>query len=390
MNIVVICCSMFFVVSVIFIVYIIKLKKDNKMLNQKLKNCISSSTMKNNSILDVNECIFMLAEDLKSITNKTSKKMNKELNNISSILFQLNNDIAVVIDNDLINERNISVVNIKKEIAEIVTSINEVCSSTIVFDCDSSIKTSFAFDNIKLCSIIKNIISLSLTNRNNSNKIKINLKLVENNYSLSKINIEFQNIKLVKDDMLNATIFDFFNINDLDTKLLDSYTYNNPRLLIIRENLRSMNANVNFKNCGLDMSIELFLKRKKSDYDKIKALIVDDNENIAKYNQEILKSINVDSDIVSSGNECLKKLKSSYGEYNIIFTDNQMPEMDGVDLLRKIREIPDFILPVIVVTADDDREFFIDMCGFNDYVKKPLNQKDVTKIIEKYVINKKQ
>jgi CheY-like chemotaxis protein len=65
-----------------------------------------------------------------------------------------------------------------------------------------------------------------------------------------------------------------------------------------------------------------------------------------------------------------------------------MPEMDGVETTRQIRMMPQFKNTIIVaMTAnamESDRELCI-QSGMNDYISKPLNKRDLEKILIQYL-----
>ncbi len=63
-----------------------------------------------------------------------------------------------------------------------------------------------------------------------------------------------------------------------------------------------------------------------------------------------------------------------------------MPEMAGDITLKKLKENPNFNIPVIAVTADavkGAREKYLD-CGFIDYIGKPFSKEQMSEVINKY------
>jgi len=116
------------------------------------------------------------------------------------------------------------------------------------------------------------------------------------------------------------------------------------------------------------------------------ALIVDDvalNRTVLKL---MLERINWKTYEASSGKEALEIIEDNKS-FRIIFMDISMPDMDGNETLKKIREKNIFI-PVIACTAfalDGDRENFITN-GFNGYIPKPVKIEILQKEIE-FVLN---
>lgn len=112
----------------------------------------------------------------------------------------------------------------------------------------------------------------------------------------------------------------------------------------------------------------------ESRMEKIDALIwvVDDHEMNRKLVKHILsKEYRVEC--MSSGTECLEKLKTSMPD--LILLDNIMPGMSGFDVLKAIKANPDWCdVPVIFLTADLDHESEIQglELGAMDFIRKPF------------------
>jgi DNA-binding NtrC family response regulator len=83
----------------------------------------------------------------------------------------------------------------------------------------------------------------------------------------------------------------------------------------------------------------------------VRVLIADDDPDYRGIVARILSSWDYDVVQASSGNEALETVRSK--ECDIVILDYLMPEMDGVEALRKIREI-DADIPVIMSTAHPD------------------------------------
>ncbi len=88
----------------------------------------------------------------------------------------------------------------------------------------------------------------------------------------------------------------------------------------------------------------------------------------------------VQLDTALNGLEALQKVKNN--QYDLILMDIQMPEMDGYEATREIRNLQDSHyenIPIIALTAsvsDNTRERIQEM-GMNDYISKPINPKSL-------------
>lgn len=117
-----------------------------------------------------------------------------------------------------------------------------------------------------------------------------------------------------------------------------------------------------------------------------KALIVDDNKLNIKVATRLLGPYNFDVDTVSSGKDCIYKIKEGTN-YDIIFLDHMMPEMDGIEVLHVLRKLEGYnIPPVVALTANaitGMKEMYLKE-GFDEYLSKPINVSELNKLIKKY------
>ncbi len=104
-------------------------------------------------------------------------------------------------------------------------------------------------------------------------------------------------------------------------------------------------------------------------------LIAEDTESVRYVLQRQLIKLNIEADFVANGKEALDALKS--GAYGILFSDLHMPEMDGYELVRHIRDMENRDgkhFPVVVLTADvhmAQRHVYITH-GFDECLLKPV------------------
>ena len=121
-----------------------------------------------------------------------------------------------------------------------------------------------------------------------------------------------------------------------------------------------------------------------------KILVVDDNEVNLQVAEGLLKKFGINCTKALSGPETLELLKSQ--RFDIIFLDHQMPGMDGIETLEKIREseaVLDETKKTIVVALSANavngaREMFLSK-GFNDFLSKPVQGKDFAACLSKWL-----
>ncbi len=112
----------------------------------------------------------------------------------------------------------------------------------------------------------------------------------------------------------------------------------------------------------------------------LKILVAEDNEINQKLALHILSGGGLQVEAVRNGLEVLKRLQET--RFDLILMDVQMPEMDGLEATRKIREMEKQTgehLPIIAVTAfalKGDREKCLE-AGMDSYVQKPIRKDEL-------------
>ena len=109
---------------------------------------------------------------------------------------------------------------------------------------------------------------------------------------------------------------------------------------------------------------------------EMRLLLAEDERSLSKAIITILQRNNYSADAVYNGKEALDYL--SYGNYDAVILDIMMPKLDGISVLKKLREQGNTI-PVLMLTAKsevDDKVLGLDS-GANDYLTKPFNTKEL-------------
>ncbi len=147
-------------------------------------------------------------------------------------------------------------------------------------------------------------------------------------------------------------------------------------------------------NAGKDTSKQIITRHSISEDHKqrVRILLAEDNVVNQKVVLRIVeKKLGYHADIVANGKEALEHLEST--DYDIVLMDCQMPEIDGYEATRRIRDesssIRNHRIPIIAMTANamkGDREKCLE-AGMDDYVSKPVNTKKLADVIERYLHN---
>lgn len=115
-----------------------------------------------------------------------------------------------------------------------------------------------------------------------------------------------------------------------------------------------------------------------------KILIVEDDSFILTFTSKVLKSQGYLVTTAMTGKDALAKVQTS--NYNLLLLDIGLPDMTGTEILRKIREINQDII-VIMMTGNPQLDSSIDSVnyGADGYLIKPVNDNDLVDIVEEKI-----
>jgi len=117
-----------------------------------------------------------------------------------------------------------------------------------------------------------------------------------------------------------------------------------------------------------------FIQRILKNYDTT-VMVVDDSRVYRKALSQSLKKININIVEASDGVEALEILKATKESISVVITDYEMPNMDGLELTIKMRELYDKDqMSIIAISSADDKDVIADFLKFgaNDFLNKPF------------------
>lgn len=124
--------------------------------------------------------------------------------------------------------------------------------------------------------------------------------------------------------------------------------------------------------------------------EKRRILVAEDVEMNQYLARHMIEAWGFDVDIAGNGREALVLVQQN--SYDLVLMDIQMPEMDGLEATRQIRQLTDILkatIPIVALTANalkGDRERFL-AAGMNDYLPKPINESNLLRIITDNLTN---
>ena len=298
---------------------------------------------------------------------------------------------------DLINELH-SFVDLKIKNSDVDFKINV----------NGTIPRMYYGDKQKLISILENLLSNAVNfTLEGSIEVNFNCFMKTNDIGLLKIEVKDTGVGM-KEDQVELLLSEFSNT---DNSSLDT---TNLGLLVVKKLVNMLDAKISFDSkYGFGTVFTLEIKQKvlsdekidksnkvidsnlENDYEYFdlsnkKILIVDDNELNTKVAKKLFKHYNANLKLLNSGQACIDSLKNG-GKYDLILLDYMMPEMDGVETIKRIKQISSKeIPPIVMLTASVStklKEQFISE-GFDDCLEKPINPNSLNKLLIKYFKSK--
>ncbi|MHB8118459.1 MAG: ATP-binding protein [Methanothrix sp.] len=127
----------------------------------------------------------------------------------------------------------------------------------------------------------------------------------------------------------------------------------------------------------------------ENDKRKIRILVAEDNPINQKVAQAIMRKMGLRADVVANGQEAIDALQMI--PYDLVLMDCQMPEMDGLEATRGIRQQGSKALnpriPIIAMTAatmQGDREKCI-QAGMSDFIAKPVQKRELAEMLARWL-----
>jgi PAS domain S-box-containing protein len=151
----------------------------------------------------------------------------------------------------------------------------------------------------------------------------------------------------------------------------------------VAENLRALHYSVD----------KVKAKIARADMSYARVLVVDDITANLDVVKGMMKPYGIKIDCVLSGRQAIELIRAGQPHYNAVFMDHMMPEMDGIEATRIIRELDsDYAreVPIIALTANaivGNEEMFLSK-GFQAFISKPIELARLDSVLNRYVRDK--
>ena len=124
-----------------------------------------------------------------------------------------------------------------------------------------------------------------------------------------------------------------------------------------------------------------------------RVLVVDDNEINLYVTEVLLSNYKLAIDCVKSGKEAIELIRNAEIKYNVIFMDHMMPELDGIETTKIIREEINSeyarTIPIVALTANalaGSEEMFLNS-GFQKFLPKPIDIQKLDKVLKELLVD---
>lgn len=369
---------------------------DKKLLEEiHMSKKIADAANEDKSML-----IYNMMNEVKSIASDINKSSEVILNSnnleenrfFAREIISSNNKLYSMANNiyniDVIDDINVKTVknkyNIKLLLKEVISKNKELFDDKDIsfrFNIDSNLPNTLYGDSINLKNVLNTIIGNSY-------------KYTDKGYVELSVNAIFKKdivrlIIKIEDSGIGI------KAEDLD-KCLNKNTKDQNSLYGARKTINIMGGNLLISseyNKGTIVTIILDQKiytNNKDNYDNYvnnkKILIIDDNNSSIKLISKILDKHNILYESSNLGKEALDRIRKG-DKYDLILLDEDMPYMNGINVMNKFSKIKGFDTKVILLTKNSNiiyDDIYKDS-GFCDYIIKPIDKDDLMNKINKYL-----
>ena len=302
---------------------------------------------------------------------------------------------------------------LKKEVGcvtELIESLTDVFEpgvkkKFITYSCETDIQHKYVIgDETKVREIFINIIGNSVKYTPEGGKISVSVKeepFEKENYIAYRIIVEDNGIGMSKEYLPH--IFEEFSREHTSTE--SKVTGTGLGLPIVKSLIDMMGGTIEVESqlgCGTKMNVVLpfelasekqILEEKQKEKEKIsdsilgkRVMLAEDNELNAEIAMTVLKENGLKAERAANGKQCMEMLKKMPEDYyDMILMDIQMPEMDGYEATKRIRNLDDARadIPIVAMTAnafEEDRQKALES-GMNAHVSKPVDMNMLFKVM---------
>ncbi len=359
-----------------------------------------------NAIMGMNEMILRESEE------KNIRKYAKDAKASSEILLSIVNEI---LDSSKIESGMMELEPVNYKINSLLVDLYKMINIrakeknlSLVFDIDPNIPNEYYGDDKRIKQVLTNLLTNAVKYTNSGQVILKITGEIKNNIAVLHCSVKDTGIGIKQEDI--GKLYEEFKRIDLNRNRYIEGT--GLGMNIAQQFLKLMGSEIHIRSeyekgseFSFDISQKIINPEPIGDFqqdfedlqERVEAgfsfvapqarlLVVDDVEMNRKVFKELLKRTQMQVYEAASGAECLKILEEQ--NFDIIFMDHMMPEMDGIETKHEISKRGLTTgAPIIMLTANailSDRENYIKE-GFDDFLSKPILFNELEQILHKYL-----
>lgn len=388
----------------LFITYLIFLTIENpalkeyEIINNLRLRALKANTNKTNFLSNIShELRTPLASIISSIDEIKSYNLPQEIKDNLNDIIDSSNSLLDIVGNVIeINKIENKVYDLKEKNYDIRDAVEKLIKlntkkyskENVVFKYSVSDNTpsNLFGDKTKIKEIINNILDNSFK-YTNKGSISLTINSVLDN-DICNLIIEIKDTGIgIKSEDLNK----IFNGNDIDNDINSNVNRDGLGLLVSKDLVNLLNGTItvsSYYGSGSVFTIKIPQKLKNeleiveqtntTKFNNKKVLLVDDDRLNNRILKRLLKIYGIELDTCERGIECIDKINNGE-QYDLILMDIMMPDINGVDTLKKLKSNKNFNTKVIALTADalsTSRNKYL-KAGFTDYLAKPFKKEEL-------------
>lgn len=347
---------------------------------------------------DKSMLIYNMMNEVKSIASDINKSSEVILNSnnleenrffareiiaSNNKLYSMANDIYNI---DVIDDINVKTIknkyNIKLLLKEVISKNKELFENKNIsfrFNIDSNLPNSLYGDSINLKNVLNTILGNSY-------------KYTDKGYVELSVNAIFKKdivrlIIKIEDSGVGIKAEDLEKYLNKNTKEQNSLYGARKTINIIGGNLLISSEYNKGTIATIILDQKIYTNNNKDNYvNNKKILIVDDNNSSIKLISKILEKHNILYDSSNLCKDALDRIRKGY-KYDLILLDEDMPYLSWNVVMKKLKNIKGFNIPVIILTKNDGMNNIKEYkdVGITDYILKPIDKDYLMNKISKYL-----
>lgn len=388
----------------LFITYLVFLTIENpalkeyEIINNLRLRALKANTNKTDFLSNISHelrtpltSIISSIDEIKSydLPQKLKDNLNDIIDSSNSLLDIVGNVIDInKIENKIydLKEKNYDIRDVVEKLIKMNTKKYNKENVVFKYSVSDNTPSNLFGDKTKIKEIINNILDNSFK-YTNKGSISLTINSVLDN-DICNLIIEIKDTGIgIKAEDLNK----IFNGNEIDNDINSNVNRDGLGLLVSKDLVNLLNGTItvnSYYGSGsvftinipqkLKNELEIVEQTNTTKFNNKKVLLVDDDRLNNRILKRLLKIYNIELDTCERGIECIDKINNGE-QYDLILMDIMMPDINGIDTLKKLKSNKNFNTKVIALTADalsTSKNKYL-KAGFTDYLAKPFKKEEL-------------